>query len=132
MRLAGGEVPVKFVDIGPEGRTGIQAKPVGFGKNGVFAEGGSEREEGAAEGGASTRAIALGPEQIDEGVTRVGLTRDGEIGDKGDSLAPVDLDRRAVALNARRPEQIESQGGRHTTSFLPSVLESRRKVNGLC
>ncbi|MFN2241731.1 MAG: hypothetical protein ACK2U2_05550, partial [Anaerolineae bacterium] len=73
-------------------------------KNRIFAQGGSEGEEGAAEGGASAGAIVLGPEKIDEGVTGVALTCDGEIGDKGDGLAPVDLNRHAAALDARQPE----------------------------
>jgi hypothetical protein len=48
----------------------------------------------------------------------VALARDGEIGDKGDRLAPVNLDRHGVALDARRPKQIESQRGRHDTSLM--------------
>jgi hypothetical protein len=122
--LAGGEVLVELVDIALEGGAGIQTKPVAVDKNRIFAEGGSEGEEGAAQGGASTGAIVVGPEEVDEGIARVALARDGEIGGKGDRLAPVDLNRHAVALDARRPKQIESQGGRHNTSFLSSVLES--------
>jgi hypothetical protein len=109
---------VKFVDIAPEGSARIQTKPVAVDKNRIFAEGGSEGEEGAAQGGTSTGAIVVGPEEVDEGIARVALARDGEIGDKGDRLAPVNLDRHGVALDARRPKQIESQRGRHDTSLM--------------
>ncbi len=56
-------------------------------------------------------------------------TSDGEIGDKGDSLAPVKSHRHPVALDARRAKQIQCKGGLHSTSFLISVLELREKVN---
>jgi hypothetical protein len=44
--------------------------------------------------------------QVDQGIAPVVLARDGQVGQKGDSLAPVQLDRYAITLDARRAEQI--------------------------
>jgi DtxR family Mn-dependent transcriptional regulator len=59
----------------------------------------------------------------------VALAGDGKVNQKGDGFAPVEFDRRAVALDMRWSEEIESQAGHHCTSLITSVLESRRKVN---
>jgi hypothetical protein len=111
------------------GGAGIQADLVTVDGQPATTEGSSEGVEGTAECGASPRAVVLGPEEVNQGIAAVALTCDGKIGDKGDCLAPVKLDRHAVSLDTRRPEQIQSKGGLHDTSFLPSVLETRRKVN---
>jgi hypothetical protein len=57
----------------------------------VAAEGTTEGEERAAQGGASPGVVVLGPEQSDEGVAGVALASDSQIGDKGQSLPPVHL-----------------------------------------
>ncbi len=85
----------------------------------------------ATQGGPAAGAVVLGPEQVDQGIAPVALARDGKVNEKGDGFAPVELDRRAVALDMWWSEEIESKAGHHCTSLITSVLESRRKVNGM-
>jgi hypothetical protein len=128
--LAGGEVLAELVYVYPESSASIQANLVAVDGQPVGAEGISEGVEGAAQGSAAPRAVGLGPQEVDEGITAVGLACDGEIGDKGDSLAPVEPHRHAVALDARRPEQIQSKGGLHNTSLCSVYSKAHEKSIG--
>jgi hypothetical protein len=76
----------------------------------------SEGIEGATQDGPAPGAVVLGPEQVDQGIAPVALTCDGEVDEKGDGFAPVNLDRRAVALDMWWSEEIESKAGHHYTS----------------
>ena len=64
-----------------------------------------QRREGPAQGGAGAALAVLGPEQAGECVPSMSSARDGQVGGQRDRLPGVDLDRHAVALDARRTEQ---------------------------
>ncbi len=133
-----GQVAAKLVHIQPEGLPCLsRAQPRGLsrgrgrgacagpeadflpvGVQPVVGDGLSEGMEGAAQGGPAPGRVGLGPEQSDQKVAPVALARDRQIGQQGQSLAPVQLDRHAVALDAGRAEQIQSKAGHHDTSSM--------------
>jgi hypothetical protein len=129
--LALSQMAVELVDVHPVGLpcAGLQADLVPVDVEPGTAQGFSQGIEGAPQGGPAPGGVTVGPEQVHQGIAPVTLAGDGQVGQQGDGLAPVDLERNPVALKTGWAKQVQSQAGHHGTSLLLSVLETRRKVN---
>jgi len=108
---------MKRLNVEPQIRTGVQADAFSVGvQPGRLSRSGQwvgeslpEGIEGAAEGGPRVALVGFGPEQGGERVAPMSLARDGQVGQQGDGLARVHLDRHAVALDAGRAQQVYMQ-----------------------
>ena len=83
--------------------------------------------QGAPQRPPGVLGVVVGPEQPGHGVAAVPLGVHGQVGQQGDRLAGVDLDRRPVPLHPRRPQQRDPQL-RHAPPFPlpPSAVSMAR------
>ncbi len=100
---------VEFIDVDVEFR--VCSKPNRFAVDFQLfaAERAMQDREGAAQRGTRAGLIVLAPEQRGERVVAVALPREGEIGEERERFARIDLDRRAIAFEARRTEEEEER-----------------------
>jgi hypothetical protein len=129
MSLTSGQMPTKLSHIQPDLSTGIQANFLTVNVQPSASEGFSKGVQGSPKGGPTPGAIVLGPEQVDQGSTPVALAGGGDVGQKGDGLARIHSDLRAITLDARWAKQMQSKARHRNTPFVISVLEIAGKVN---
>jgi hypothetical protein len=89
MGSADDKVLVEQTHIYPWGGAGLQTDLVPVYRQPVSAERVSQGIDRTAQSGAPAGAVRFGPQEVDQGVSGMALLGDGEIGDKGNSLAPV-------------------------------------------
>jgi hypothetical protein len=102
---------VELIHIQPEVRVGAQLYALSVCVQPVSIEGLAQGGEGAAQGSPPVALVQLRPQQVDQCIAPVAFSGDGNVGQEGDGFARVHRDRHAVALDARRAEQIQAQPG---------------------
>ncbi len=127
---AAGQQLLEAGHVQPEARLGEpEGGPVG---------GQPPRPDGLVQGGQGAPqrppgvlGVVVGPEQPGHRVAAVPFGVDGQVGQHGDRLAGVDLDRRPVALDPRRPQQRDAEF-RHAPPFPlpPSAVSMSRPGPG--
>jgi hypothetical protein len=100
MGLACGQMVVELVEVDPDASAGIEADLLAVNVQPGTGEGLPEGVEGSTECGPAAAAVVLGPQQVDQRITPVSFSSDGEVGQEGDGLTCVHLERDAIALDA--------------------------------
>ncbi len=116
--LTAGQPLLKEAHIDPEGlvRLGLQGHRLAVGQQPALAEDFLQGGEGPAQIETGLPGLKVGPEKGGQGLAAVAQAGHGQISQEGFGLAAADIERPAVALQARGAKKIELELGHQYTS----------------
>ena len=113
--------------VHPEARAGDQADRVAIDNQMRRVQGRTERGERPAQGRARMFVVVFRPQQRGQRLAGVAATGNRQVGQQGGRLARVNRDRRTVARDAGRAQEMESELGHGFSLLFSQIIPQERE-----